>query len=143
MAFDKKDVAHFLISEGVLLFGEFTLKSGRQSPHFFNSGRFDSGRALNKLGEYYAQKIEELGGPDIIFGPAYKGIPLAVSVASARDRLYNTETGVFFDRKEVKDHGDGGLFVGRTPEQESRVILVDDVTSARHRIVHTPHLHRH
>jgi len=130
MALDKKELAHFLIAEGVLLFGEFTLKSGRQSPHFFNSGRFDSGRALNCLGKYYAQKIKELGSTDIIFGPAYKGIPLAVTVANAYDRLFDTETGVLFDRKEVKDHGDGGLFVGRTPEATSQLILVDDVISS-------------
>ena len=130
MSFDKKEFARFLIEEGVLLFGEFTLKSGRTSPHFFNSGRFDSGRALNRLGEYYAQKLEELGSTDIIFGPAYKGIPLAVAVANANDRLHNKETGVLFDRKEVKDHGDGGLFVGRTPEEGQKIILVDDVISS-------------
>jgi orotate phosphoribosyltransferase len=130
MSIEKKDLAQFLLEEGVLLFGEFTLKSGRQSPHFFNSGKFDSGRALNKLGKYYAHKIEDLGGCDIIFGPAYKGIPLSVAIATVRDRMFNTETGVLFDRKEVKDHGDGGLFVGREPTDASKLILVDDVISS-------------
>lgn len=130
MPLDKKAFARFLVEEGVLLFGEFTLKSGRQSPHFFNTGKLDSGRALNALGEFFAQRLKELGGCDIVFGPAYKGIPLAVAVAGAYDRLHGTSTGVCFDRKEAKRHADKGLFVGRSPKAGERVILIDDVISS-------------
>lgn len=130
MAFDKTEFSRFLLESGVLMFGEFTLKSGRVSPHFFNSGRLDNGRELNRVGEFMAQRLIELGGADIIYGPAYKGIPLAVAVAGALDRLTGSETGVCFDRKERKDHADGGLFVGRTPKQGERVVVVDDVISS-------------
>ncbi len=131
MSFNKRDFARFLLEEQVLMFGSFTLKSGRTSPHFFNSGRLDNGRALDLVGTALAQHILATGGADIVFGPAYKGIPLAVAVASAMDRLSgNTSTGVLFDRKEVKSHGDGGLFVGRVPQAGDRVVLVDDVISS-------------
>lgn len=130
MAFDKAEFAHFLLEEEILMFGEFTLKSGRTSPHFFNSGRFDNGRALDRIGTFMAERLVELGGADIVYGPAYKGIPLAVAVAGALDRLQGSATGVCFDRKEVKDHGDGGMFVGRTPKPGDRVVIVDDVISS-------------
>jgi orotate phosphoribosyltransferase len=126
----KNEFARFLLEEEVLMFGDFTLKSGRKSPHFFNSGRFDNGRALNRLAFFMAEKLKELGGGDIVFGPAYKGIPLALSLAMRFDERYGGGMGFLFDRKEAKAHGDGGLFIGRLPKEGDRIVLVDDVISS-------------
>jgi len=112
----------------VLRFGQFTLKSGRISPYFFNAGRFDHGAALAALGQCYAQTLEDSGlGFDLLFGPAYKGIPLATAVAlalAARGR----DVPVAFNRKEAKDHGEGGLLIGAP--MQGRVLIVDDVVTA-------------
>ena len=119
----------------VLKFGEFTLKSGRVSPYFFNTGLFDTGERLRVLGEYYARAIVEAGLEfDMLFGPAYKGIPLVSSVAIAFSSAHDRDVPYAFDRKEAKAHGEGGVLVGA--ELSGRVLIVDDVisagTSARH-----------
>ena len=112
-----------------LRFGAFTLKSGRQSPYFFNAGRFDSGAALRTLGHAYADAVAESGiGYDLLFGPAYKGIPLATALACALAES-GRDVPVAFNRKEAKDHGEGGLLIG-APMQGRRVLVVDDVITA-------------
>ncbi|MDA1073179.1 MAG: orotate phosphoribosyltransferase [Proteobacteria bacterium] len=117
-----------MISDGVLKFGEFTLKSGRVSPYFFNLGELSSGSSLTLLGEAYAQTIVELKVPvDVIFGPAYKGIPIAVATACALASR-GIDVGVAYNRKEAKTHGEGGQFVG-APVQ-GNVLIVDDVLTA-------------
>ena len=103
----------FAISQGVLKFGEFTLKSGRISPYFFNAGLFQTGSALSQLGKFYAQAIVESGVQfDMLFGPAYKGIPLAAATAIALYEQYGRDYPYAFNRKEAKDHGEGGTIVG-------------------------------
>ena len=127
----------FLLDSNALKFGEFTLKSGRKSPYFINAGAFNDGRKIAKLGAFYAEKIAaeiEAGNlpPDIdtIFGPAYKGIPLAVSTAIALTSAHDMTVGYTFDRKEKKDHGDGGMMVGTQLSDGMKVLLVDDVMTA-------------
>ncbi|RBP99338.1 orotate phosphoribosyltransferase [Bifidobacterium xylocopae] len=127
----------FLLASGALRFGDFTLKSGRRSPYFINAGAFKDGRQIALLGEFYARRIlqgmregqlpEDV---DTVFGPAYKGIPLAVSTAIALSSAHGRDLGYTFDRKEVKDHGDGGLFVGSQLKDGMKVLLVDDVMTA-------------
>lgn len=119
----------FALQHKVLCFGEFILKSGRKSPYFFNSGLFNDGHSLAELGRYYAKAIEHSGlAYDMIFGPAYKGIPLgsAISIALAND--HNKNLPYCFNRKEVKDHGEGGMTLGA--ELKDKVLIVDDVISA-------------
>jgi orotate phosphoribosyltransferase len=124
----KKDLLALLISEEVLQFGDFVLKSGRQSPYFFNLGAINSGVAITALGEAYAQTIIDLDFSfDTLFGPAYKGIPIAVSAAQALARR-GLNSGWAFNRKEAKTHGEGGQFVGASVQ--GRVLLVDDVLTA-------------
>ncbi|WEV64896.1 orotate phosphoribosyltransferase [Bifidobacterium sp. ESL0732] len=127
----------FLLESGALKFGDFTLKSGRQSPYFINAGVFNDGRKIAMFGAFYAEKITSAiaGGTlpsDIatIFGPAYKGIPLAVSTSIALTSMHGMEVGYTFDRKEKKDHGDGGILVGMPLKDGMKVLLVDDVMSA-------------
>src|SRR5690606_33602147 len=111
---------------GVLRFGEFKLKSGRVSPYFFNAGLFNSGRALAELGRAYAQAIQDAGMPfDVLFGPAYKGIPLAASAAIALADHHDRNVPWAFNRKEAKDHGEGGSIVGAP--LSGRVLIIDDV----------------
>lgn len=118
----------FLRETEALQFGAFTLKSGRVSPYFFNSGRFDTGGWLGRLGEFYAEAIHSHAPQaSVIFGPAYKGIPLCVAAAMALERRTGAEVGYLFDRKEEKEHGDKGRFVGRSPAPGARVVMVDDV----------------
>ncbi len=125
----QKEFLQFAIRQNVLRFGEFTLKSGRHSPYFFNTGLFDTGEALAKLGYYYAQAIQSAQLEfDMLFGPAYKGIPLVSTTAIALATHYQRNLPFCFNRKEVKDHGEGGLTVG-APLQ-GKVLLVDDVISA-------------
>ena len=117
------------IEKNVLKFGEFTLKSGRISPYFFNAGLFDDGRSLALLGQYYAKTIKNSGlAFDMLYGPAYKGIPLATCIAVAWHHLYDENLPVAFNRKEAKAHGEGGRLIG-APVQ-GRVLIVDDVVSA-------------
>ncbi|MBQ5311041.1 MAG: orotate phosphoribosyltransferase [Oscillospiraceae bacterium] len=127
----KNDFIRFMTECGVLTFGEFTLKSGRKAPYFINAGNYRTGRQLDRLGQFYADCIKENDlKADYIFGPAYKGIPLAVSTVVALSSKYGTDVGYFFDRKEVKDHGEGGMFVGSTPKDGDKVIIIDDVMTS-------------
>lgn len=125
----QRDFLSFAIATGVLRFGEFTLKSGRVSPYFFNSGLFNSGASLARLGRFYAEAIQASGiNFDLLFGPAYKGIPLAAATAIALADHHQRDVPYAFNRKEVKDHGEGGMTVGA--ELTGRVLIIDDVISA-------------
>ena len=125
----QREFLDFVIATDVLRFGEFTLKSGRVSPYFFNSGLFNTGLAIAKLGRYYAAAIENSGiHYDMIFGPAYKGIPLATTTAIALADHHNRDLPYAFNRKEAKDHGEGGVIIGAP--LASRVLIIDDVISA-------------
>ncbi|MGC8099403.1 orotate phosphoribosyltransferase [Metapseudomonas otitidis] len=125
----QRDFIRFAIERGVLRFGEFTLKSGRTSPYFFNAGLFNSGLALARLGRYYASAIVDSGlSFDVLFGPAYKGIPLAASTAVALAEHHDRDLPWCFNRKEAKDHGEGGTLVGAL--LAGRVLIIDDVITA-------------
>lgn len=126
----KKEFIEFMMSADVLRFGEFKTKSGRLSPYFVNTGNYKTGAQISTLGKFYAQCIMEHCGEnfDAMFGPAYKGIPLATSAAGALAREYNVDKPYFFNRKEAKDHGEGGNLVGSA--LQGRVMLVDDVITA-------------
>jgi orotate phosphoribosyltransferase len=125
----QKDFIAYALDCGVLKFGEFLLKSGRTSPYFFNTGLFNTGARLSKLGYFYAQALLQSGvKPDILYGPAYKGIPLVSATAIAYARLSAEDMPFVFNRKEAKDHGEGGSLVG-APLQ-GKVIIVDDVITA-------------
>lgn len=127
----KQQFIKFMVDNGVLKFGEFTLKSGRRAPYFINTGNYKSGSQLLKLGEYYAACIAENGiKADTLVGPAYKGIPLAVAAATALYANHGVDLDYCFDRKEVKDHGEGGLFVGKQLSDGERVIIVEDVMTS-------------
>jgi orotate phosphoribosyltransferase len=115
----------------VLTFGDFTLKSGRKAPYFVNTGNYKTGKQLAKLGEYYAECIVDNNlKADTLFGPAYKGIPLSVSAAIALANNHNIEVNYCFDRKEAKDHGEGGIFVGKKIEDNEKVIIIEDVMTS-------------
>lgn len=125
----QNDFIRLAISHGALCFGEFTLKSGRTSPYFFNAGRFQTGSALAALGRFYAAAVHDSKVEfDLLFGPAYKGIPLAASTAIALADGYEKDLPYCYNRKEVKDHGEGGLMVGAP--LKGRVLIVDDVITA-------------
>lgn len=125
----QKQFIEFAIKQNVLRFGEFTLKSGRISPYFFNAGLFNSGAALAQLGSSYASAIQASGIEfDVLFGPAYKGIPIGTAAAVALARDFNRDAPFCFNRKEAKDHGEGGVLVG-APLQ-GRVLILDDVITA-------------
>lgn len=125
----QKEFLDFAIEQQVLRFGEFTLKSGRKSPYFFNAGLFHSGEAISKLGQFYASAMVNAGLEfDLLFGPAYKGIPLATATAVALFEKHNRNVPWCFNRKEAKDHGEGGSIVGAP--LEGRVAIVDDVITA-------------
>ena len=129
----KKEFIDFMVDSKVLKFGSFTLKSGRQSPFFMNAGGYVTGAQLKKLGEYYAKAIHNTYGDDfdVLFGPAYKGIPLAVVTAMAYSELYGKEVRYCSDRKEEKDHGaDKGSFLGSKLQDGDRVIMIEDVTTS-------------
>ena len=120
-----------MVENGVLKFGEFTLKSGRKAPYFINTGNYKSGAQLAKLGEYYARCIAENGlKAQTLVGPAYKGIPLAVTTAVALYNNHGVDMNYTFDRKEAKDHGEGGLFVGKQLEDGEKVIIIEDVMTS-------------
>ena len=125
----QKDFVDFTLETGVLKFGEFTLKSGRVSPYFFNVGLFNTGSHLSELGKFYAQAIEASGLMfDVLFGPAYKGIPLAAAASIALNDSFNKNIPYSFNRKEVKDHGEGGSIVGHPLEGD--ILVIDDVITA-------------
>lgn len=127
----KKDFIHFLVKSNALKFGEFTLKSGRVSPYFINAGMFASGDAISQLGNYYASAlVKNKIDFDTVFGPAYKGIPFAVATAASLYREHGKNVSYAFNRKEVKDHGEGGFLIGATINANSKVVIIDDVITA-------------
>lgn len=126
----KKDFIDFMVRSDVLTFGDFVTKSGRSTPYFVNTGRYSTGAQMAQLGEFYADAIEAHGGQvDVLFGPAYKGIPLVVTTSVAMSRRGH-DVAYAFNRKEAKDHGEGGVLVGHTPVDGDRVLIVEDVTTA-------------
>jgi len=125
----QNDFVDFMLKIGALKFGEFTLKSGRVSPYFFNVGQFNQGNHLSQLGQFYAQAIEASGFKfDVLFGPAYKGIPLVAATAIALNDSFNRSVPYSFNRKEAKDHGEGGSIVGHPLEGD--ILIIDDVITA-------------
>lgn len=128
----KEDFVKFMVRSGVLLFGDFTTKSGRKTPYFVNTGNYKTGAQAAKLGEYYARNIQEHveGRIDALFGPAYKGIPLAVAAGISMNNLFDRDINYCFNRKEVKDHGEGGSMVGYKLRDGDRVLIVEDVITA-------------
>ncbi len=129
---EKKNFIEFMMAADVLRFGDFTTKSGRKTPYFINTGNYRTGLQNSRLGEFYAALIEQTLGDDFdaMFGPAYKGIPLATSTAGALARLHNIDKPFFFNRKEAKDHGEGGSIVGYKPQNGDRIIIIEDVITA-------------
>lgn len=128
----KRDFIDFMVASGALKFGEFTLKSGRSSPFFFNAGSFVSGTHLERLGGFYAQAIHDNFGNDfdVLFGPAYKGIPLAVATSIAYSKLFGKDVCYSSNRKEIKDHGDKGILLGHTIQDGDRIVIVEDVATS-------------
>lgn len=128
----KQEFIEFMVDSQVLKFGEFTLKSGRKSPFFMNAGAYVTGSQLRKLGEYYAKAIHDNYGLDfdVLFGPAYKGIPLSVATTMAISELYGKEVRYCSNRKEIKDHGDTGILLGSKLKDGDRVVIIEDVTTS-------------
>ena len=128
----KHDFIDFMVKSEVLTFGDFVTKSGRKTPFFVNTGKYRTGEQIAKLGEFYAESIMEntKGEFDVLFGPAYKGIPLAVSTAIALNAKYGKNVSFCFNRKEVKDHGEGGNLIGHKLQKGERVLIIEDVTTA-------------
>ena len=128
----KEQFIEFMVESDVLKFGDFTLKSGRKSPFFMNAGAYVTGEQLMKLGQFYAKAIYSKYGTDfdVLFGPAYKGIPLSVSTAIAFHELYGKEVRYCSNRKEVKDHGDKGILLGSKIKDGERVVIIEDVTTS-------------
>lgn len=128
----KQEFIEFMVESDVLRFGDFTLKSGRKSPFFMNAGLYVTGTQLRKLGEYYAKAIHDNFGLDfdVLFGPAYKGIPLAVATTMAINELYGKDVRYCSNRKEAKDHGDAGILLGSPIKDGDRVVIIEDVTTS-------------
>ena len=128
----KKEFIEFMVDSNVLKFGEFTLKSGRKSPFFMNAGAYVTGSQLRRLGQFYAQAIHDNYGTDfdVLFGPAYKGIPLAVATTIAFSELYGRDIKYCSNRKEIKDHGDVGILLGSDLNDGDKVVIIEDVTTA-------------
>ena len=128
----KKKFIEFMMSADVLRFGDFTTKSGRKTPYFVNTGNYRTGKQLATLGKFYARLIHETLGDqfDAMFGPAYKGIPLAAVTASTLAQEYDLDKPYFFNRKEEKDHGEGGSLVGYKPKDGDKIIIIEDVITA-------------
>lgn len=132
MPVDTAAFVELLVRSDVLTFGNFVTRSGRSTPYFLNFGRIRTGRQIATLGGFYADRVVEVFGRevDVLFGPAYKGIPLAVATATALQDRHGLDVAFCFDRKEVKDHGEGGTLVGHVPADGDRVVIVEDVTTA-------------
>ena len=131
MANYKEEFIKFMVECGVLTFGDFTLKSGRKAPYFVNTGNYKTGAQMAKLGEFYAQCIKEHNiEADTLFGPAYKGIPLVVACTIALSNKYGIDLNYCFDRKEAKDHGEGGVIVGKKLTDGEKVVIIEDVITA-------------
>ena len=128
----KKEFIEFMVDCQVLKFGDFVTKSGRKTPFFINTSFYRSGRQLSRLGHYYAKAIQEKYGTDfdVLFGPAYKGIPLSVATAMEFSRLYDSDVKFCSNRKEVKDHGDVGILLGSPLCDGDKVVIIEDVTTA-------------
>lgn len=128
----KQEFIEFMVESEVLKFGEFTLKSGRKSPFFMNAGAYVTGTQLRRLGEYYAKAIHDNYGLDfdVLFGPAYKGIPLSVATTMAISELYGKDIRYCSNRKEIKDHGDTGILLGSKIKDGDRVVIIEDVTTS-------------
>lgn len=128
----KQEFIEFMVDSDVLKFGDFTLKSGRKSPFFMNAGSYVTGTQLRRLGEYYAKAIHDAYGTDfdVLFGPAYKGIPLSVATTIAFSELYGKDIRYCSNRKEVKDHGDTGILLGSKLKDGDRVVIIEDVTTS-------------
>ena len=128
----KKEFIDFMIECGVLTFGDFVTKSGRKTPFFVNTGNYQTGSQLSRLGEFYAEAIKENFGDDydVLFGPAYKGIPLGVTTAIALSNNYDIDVKYCSNRKEVKDHGEGGILLGAKLDNTKKVVIVEDVMTA-------------
>lgn len=129
---NKRGFIEFMVRAGVVTFGDFVTKSGRRTPYFINTGRFSTGGRLSQTGKYYAGALrEKLGdGFDVLFGPAYKGIPLVTATAIALFSEFGQDAAIAFNRKEAKDHGEGGALVGHVPTAGERVVIIEDVTTA-------------
>ncbi len=127
----KENFIAFMVECGVLTFGDFTTKSGRRTPFFINTGNYKTGAQMSRLGGFYAAAIKDnFGDVDVLFGPAYKGIPLVVTASIALADRHDTNVAFCFNRKEVKDHGEGGSLVGKKLVDNDRVLIVEDVTTA-------------
>ena len=128
----KREFIEFMVESQVLKFGQFTLKSGRKSPFFMNAGAYVTGSQLRRLGQYYARAIHDHYGEDfdVLFGPAYKGIPLSVAATMAFSELYGRDIRYCSNRKEVKDHGDAGILLGSPIKDGDRVVIIEDVTTS-------------
>lgn len=128
----KKQFIEFMIESGVLTFGDFVTKSGRKTPYFINTGNYRTGEQISKLGEFYAECIKANLGSDfeVLYGPAYKGIPLVVTTASGLYRQHQMNVPFCFNRKEAKDHGEGGNIIGYLPQENERIVIVEDVVTA-------------
>lgn len=128
----KQEFIQFMVDSQVLKFGEFTLKSGRKSPFFMNAGAYFTGTQLRRLGGYYAKAIHDNIGDDfdVLFGPAYKGIPLSVATTMAYSELYGKDIRYCSNRKEIKDHGDAGILLGSSIKDGDRVVIIEDVTTS-------------
>lgn len=128
----KQEFIEFMVECGVLKFGDFTLKSGRRSPFFMNAGSYVTGAQLVRLGQYYARAIHDCYGDDfdVLFGPAYKGIPLSVATVMAYSELYGRQIRYCSNRKEIKDHGDKGILLGSPIKDGDRIVIIEDVTTS-------------
>jgi orotate phosphoribosyltransferase len=128
----KKEFIEFMVKSKVLTFGDFITKSGRKTPFFINTGNYSTGAQLLKLGEYYAESLMRNlpQGFDVLYGPAYKGIPLAVATSMALASRFSQQTAFCFNRKEIKDHGEGGNLIGHKLKDNDRVVIIEDVITA-------------
>ena len=138
----QEEFIHFMVRAGVLTFGDFTTKSGRKTPYFINTGNYRTGAQAAKLGDYYAACMQEHLPEDVtaLFGPAYKGIPLVVTAAASLYRNYGRDLPYCFNRKEVKDHGEGGSMVGYKPQNGDKLAIVEDVVTAGTAVRESIHL---